>query len=614
MTSGTPRDIDQELVNARQSLTLLKSQVQADHIDKDYFLKRLDSLNALVGQLIDERNTRVDAGRFAKLYEVSQAISSSLDLEEVLNRVMDAIIALTEAERGFLMLLTDDGVLEVRIARNFDQESLESGEVAVSRTITRQVFESGTPVVTTNASEDPRYAGQASIVAQQLRSIMATPLRSRGSNIGVVYVDNRVRTGLFRDSDLELLEAFAGQAAVAIDNARLFGETDEKLSLRVEELKTLQWIDRQLNENLDLKKAMDLTVDWAMRMCDAESASLAMLSSDDSVLEIMSHAGEITDMFGEDKLIDAAHPLIANVMETGQAALQMREDDSEAPTLFCVPIRRETRTVGVIIVAADEFNSDVQALLARLADRAAIAIENGRLYHEVSLANQAKSEFVGTVAHELKVPMTGIRGYADLLAQFGNLDDKNGDFVGRIKGSVLRMETLVEDLSDISRIESGNLRVEITDVDLREVFDEAKAGTATQIDERGHTLIENIADDLPLVKADPARTSQVLVNLMSNAYKYTPNGGEITVTMKQDGPYVLMSVQDTGVGLTPEELAKLGTKFWRSDDEHTLKQRGTGLGFAITRQLIDLMGGKLDIQSTKGVGSTFTIRLPIENT
>lgn len=616
MTSESPskQDVDKALMDARQALLLLKSQVGSGQMDTTYVMERLEKLSANIEVLTQSHRQQADAERFTKLYEVSRAIGSSLDLKTVLNSVIDAIIALTGAERGFLMLLNDDGVLEVRIARNFDQETVESGDFAVSRTITRQVFESGAPVLTTNASEDPQFAGQASVMIHGLRSVMATPLRARGGNIGVIYVDNRIKTGLFNNSDLELLEAFAGQAAVAIDNARLFGETDEKLARRVEELQILQWIDRQLAETLDLKKAMNSTVEWAYRMGQAQSASLVMLTKEDpDNLTITSHFGEESDTIGVDKTIPRTDPLVSKVLETQQAALQ-NVTGPTPKTTFCVPIRRESQVVGVILVNANRenaFDYDAQALVARMADRAAIAIENGRLYTEVQGANKAKSEFVGTVAHELKVPMTSIRGYADLILQFGELDERSAGFVERIKASVARMQTLVEDLSDISRIESGNLRVEMTEVDLKEVIESAKAGTIGQIEEREHQLNEEIDTNLPKVKADPARSVQVLLNLLSNAYKYTPNGGKINLSVKRQADRVYLSVQDSGVGMSADELKKLGTKFWRSDNEHALKQSGTGLGFSITRQLIELMDGTLEIKSEKGKGSTFTVGLKV---
>jgi signal transduction histidine kinase len=171
------------------------------------------------------------------------------------------------------------------------------------------------------------------------------------------------------------------------------------------------------------------------------------------------------------------------------------------------------------------------------------------------------------------------------------------------------LKLLVSDLSDISRIESGNLRVELTEVNVPEVINSAKEGTLTEIEKRQHKLVVDIDPDLPLVQADQARLAQVLLNLMSNAYKYSPDGGTISVEAHRDNGQVLISVADTGVGMTPEQLAKLGTKFWRADNG--LGQQGTGLGFAITRNLIDLMNGTLHIESEPGKGSKFTLGLPV---
>jgi len=609
----TPADVENALTSARQTLMILRSQVQAGQVERDYFIQRLDALSQLLEALSQTQREQAGSQGFNKLYEVSRALGASLDLDEVLKQVMDAIIALSGAERGILMLLNDDGELEVRSARNFDQETLNSDELALSRTINRQVFEQGEAVLTTNAAEDPRYAGQASIVANQLRSIMAVPLRVRGKIIGVVYVDNRIRSSLFRESDLQLLDAFAAQAAVAIENARLFEETDEKLARRVEELTTLQWIDRQLNENLDMSKASELTVNWVLRLSKAQSAALALFDASHKELNLVASNGQPHPLMQIGRPLSSDHALVKQVLQTGQAAQSMAEDGT---TLFAVPIRREKQTIGLILLHANAeapLDKDMQALLARISDRAASAIENGRLYTEVKAANLAKSEFVSMVAHELKSPMTSIRGYADLMLQLGNLEGSNKDFVERIRASVERMETLVQDLSDVSRIESGHLRIDLTEVDLREVLAEAKAGTIMQIEERGHRYEEDLPAVLPKVRADPARAVQIFLNLLSNAYKYTPNGGLIRLQVRPEGDMVWVSVQDTGIGLSPEELNNLGKKFWRSSNEHALKQRGTGLGFSITRQLIELMGGKLTIHSELGKGSTFTVGLPISH-
>ena len=605
-------ELSLSLVNARQNITVLRSQAQAKKVDPVYLDERLAALDQLLDEITTSHRDSIHQKRLGVLYEVSQVIGSSLDLETVLNQVMDAIIQLTEAERGFLMLLDDDGKLQVRIARNFDQETLEGGESSVSRTITRQVVNTGEPVVTTNAQTDPRYAGQASIVTHALRSIMASPLRARGNIVGVIYVDNRIKTGIFSEKDLEVLDAFAAQAAVAIDNARLYSAKDQALADRVEELTMLQWIDRQLNETLDTAHAMQITLEWSARLCKAGSGNLGLYDPELKTVRLVAHWGEPDEFSGTQEL-PLTHPLIGQVFESEEAALQITPPGVEpARTVLCVPIRRENSVIGVVTlvaVRADAFDEDAQALVSRLADRAAIAIENSRLYDAVKAANRAKSEFVSLVAHELKVPMTSISGYADLLPVVGPVNDQQGKFLETIKNNVHRMTVLVNDLNDISRIESGQLFIELGEVDLKTVFAEAKDGVMRQIEERGHHLVEQIDPNLPAVYGDRSRVVQVLVNLLSNAYKYTPHGGTITLAAQRDGERVSVSVADSGVGMTPEQLRKLGTKFWRADNDHVIDQPGTGLGLAITQNLITLMGGALDVQSTPGQGSTFTVRL-----
>jgi signal transduction histidine kinase len=244
-----------------------------------------------------------------------------------------------------------------------------------------------------------------------------------------------------------------------------------------------------------------------------------------------------------------------------------------------------------------------------MADRAAIAIENARLYDAVRAANNAKSEFVGVVAHELKVPMTSISGYADLLSMAGTVNERQAGFVNTIKNAVYRMKVLVSDLNDISRIETGNLRVESAQVSVLDAVNSAREGTLTEIERRRHHLVVDVPTELPLVQADKDRLAQVMLNLVSNAYKYTPDGGTIMIQAREisDGR-VSISVSDTGVGMSPDQVAKLGTKFWRADNG--LQQPGTGLGFAITRRLIELMRGRVAIRSIEGTGTTITFDLP----
>ena len=609
------RQLDMELTSARQNLTLLISQARANRIEPNYMINRLESLVDLLERLADERRDVKQQQRLAALYEVSRLIGSSLDLQTVLDQVMDAIIKLTGAERGFLMLLDDDGNLVPKVARNIDQKTLESGEFHVSRTVTRQVMESGQSVLTTNAQEDPRFAGQMSVITNALRSIMATPLRVRGQVTGVIYVDNRAFAGLFGQEDLNALDAFAGQAAVAIDNARLFGETDQALRERVEELNVLRWVDRQLNEAIGQGAVMHVTLEWAARMADADGGALGLLESGDGaqVLRIVARygTGELPDQIAEGTtLLPEQYPALARVV----VGAEPRTAQQDARTVLFVPIRHENQAMGVIILTATHgFSDEQQDLVTRMAARAAISIQNTRLFEAVRAADRAKSEFVSLVAHELKVPMTSISGYADLVGNglAGPINDQQRQFIARIKDNVERMKVLVSDLNDISRIEAGNLFIDLAPVNVAEVLQTVKDSVITQVQERGHRLIEEVDPVLPPVLADRGRLAQVLLNLLSNAYKYTPDGGTITLRVWHADHVVYFCVRDTGVGMTPEEVAKLGTKFWRADNDHVIGQQGTGLGFAITRNLISLMQGDLTIESEPGQGSAFTFSIPV---
>jgi signal transduction histidine kinase len=592
-----PAITDFEIASVRNALNLLRSQISAGRVDDAFLGKIVDKVDDVIVRLGEERVTR------------GQVLGSSLDLQIVLDQVMDAIIQLSGAERGFLMLRDDDGGLTVKAARNFDQQTLSSEEFKYSRTITNQVLDSGKPILTSNAAEDPRFANQASIVNQALHSIMATPLRARGSVIGVVYVDSRVITSLFTGDDLTALDAFSAQAAIALDNAMLFSATDQELTRRIEELRQLRRVDLLLNETLDPDQAIDYTLEWACRVAGAASGHLALLEAKEGSIQAVHHYGT-TELGMTPDHLEVMHPQAAQVARTGQAITTA----SNGHSILIIPIRREAKVIGLVILERPDgqpFSDEQQDVAERVVARAAVTIENARLYSAVQAADRAKSEFVGIVAHDLKAPMTGIKGYADLLLMQGGLDERQKDFLQRIRNTVQRMEILVSDLADISRIESGHFFMEATLVPVAEVIQAVKDGTLPQIQERGHTLLEEVESNLPTLHVDYYRLLQVLTNLVSNAYKYTPDGGTITLSARRKDDGVEFSVSDTGIGLSPEDIARLGTRFWRAEDDFTRSQPGTGLGFAITRSLVEQMGSQISITSAPGTGSTFTFSIEI---
>jgi signal transduction histidine kinase len=302
------------------------------------------------------------------------------------------------------------------------------------------------------------------------------------------------------------------------------------------------------------------------------------------------------------------------VIKNGQSKTLPATGEDTGSTLI-VPIRREQAIIGVVILRSekpDPFTDEQQDLVERVVARAAVAIENAQLYAAVQAADQAKSEFVGIVAHDLKSPMTSISGYVDLtLLDAEALSDQQQEFLRRIKDTIERMEVLVSDLADISRLESGHFFMEETRVAVSEIVQAVIDSTQPEIEARQHTFVQNVEPDLPDMWVDYYRLLQVLTNLVSNAYKYTPNGGTITFSVGRADDRIQFTVADTGVGLSDENLKNLGSKFWRAEDAFTRSQPGTGLGFAITRSLVEQMGSRMEIASDVGQGSSFGFSVAI---
>jgi PAS domain S-box-containing protein len=300
-------------------------------------------------------------------------------------------------------------------------------------------------------------------------------------------------------------------------------------------------------------------------------------------------------------------------------------------SLIAVPMIAKGKILGVlsssITTPFRQFTEADLRLAIALADRAALAIENARLYEQervlrqtleglnrqIQDVNRRKTEFVTLVSHELRTPLTSMTGFIALLlkGQAGPLGERQREWLDIIGDNADRLVTLIDDLLDMARIEAGKIELKCTPLDITPLIHEVARALRPQLAEKGQRLTLNLVPALPAIVGDADRIRQILTNLLSNALKYTPSGGRITITACGDTSHVHVAVQDTGIGLTPEDQGQLFTPFFRAPHEAIQGIGGTGLGLAITRALVELHGGVITVNSVPGQGSTFSVTLPI---
>lgn len=573
-----------------QRLALGQQQLSLDELEM-----HLATWEEMLHQL--QRHAALDRNaRLGLLYEASQALAQSIDWEETVQNVMDLVIRVTGAERGMVMLV-EDGTWRVLISRTDKGLPFDEGEVQFSHSIIQQMIAQGRALLTNNAQRDPRFSSSESIIAYGLRSILCAPLMVQGELLGALYLENRMKSGIFSPDDLATLAAFANQAALALANARAHQQTSHALLRSVRELRVLQEMARDLNSNFNHSSVMEHSVRWVTTAIEAESGALGLLAEEG--LRWVACLGE-------------SEP---DSNAAWQALRQRRPDFT--PHRLLLPLLREERPLGIFWLQASKrpFTEEEYQFAVRLADTAAIAIENARLYEALVHADQAKNEFVSLVSHELRTPMTSIRGYTDMLRKgvVGPLTPQQQEFMDVISRNVERMRIMVSDLLDISRMESGKLRLKPVSTSLKAAVEEAVRIVQEQLQSKQQFLITDIPDSLPPVYADPDRLAQVLINLLDNAVKYTPARGTIAVRAKRhekEPGFIHCAVMDNGIGISPEDQQRLFTKFFRSENPTIREQTGTGLGLAIVRNLVEMHGGNMWVESTLGVGSVFHFTLP----
>ena len=428
---------------------------------------------------------------------------------------------------------------------------------------------------------------------------------------------------------------------IAVENVRLFKELEARttqLTRSVGELKALGEVGQAVSSTLDLETVLRTIVARATELAGMDGGAIYEYDEAREVFHL--HTAERLPA----EVVDAlrASPIPKGEGALGQLAVtgnvvQIRDISDEAVyksrvgkmllrsgyrSLLAVPLLREDRLLGGLVVnraTPGEFAPEVIDLLKTFATQSALAIQNARLFHEIGdksrqleIASRHKSEFLANMSHELRTPLNAIIGFSEVLADrmFGEINDKQAEYLTDILESGRHLLALINDILDLSKIEAGRMELDLDDFNLPAAID----NTVTLIRERAHrrgiTVERAIGERVGVIRADERKVKQVLLNLLSNALKFTPEGGGISVRSDMRDGIVEISVTDTGIGIAPEDQATVFEEF-RQVGTRAKKVEGTGLGLAISRKFIELHGGRIWVTSTVGVGSTFAFTLPL---
>jgi signal transduction histidine kinase len=586
--------------------------------------------------------TEERARQMKVLNDISSRLASEFEnLDALLLVITESAVEILRGEAGSLLLREElSGDLIFQLAVGGSGQELVGSRIPAGSGIAGTVVQTGKHMIVNDTQQDTRWFGEVNKGRTErrqfaTRAILAVPLTTRAGVIGVLEVINKKDGTAFIEDEVNLLNAFAGQAAVAIENARLFQMTDKALAERVQQLDNMQRIDQELNRTLDFQRVVDLTIDNAMRESGADSGALALVRGDPPTFEVAGSIGypESILKIGENYPVNLG--IMGKVYRTGQAALITALEITSDPDYMqmlpggkgqlAVPLVTGADVTAVLLLEAEKpetFNVVTASFIQGLAEHANTAITNSQLFMRLEEANEARSQFVGFVAHELKNPMASIKGYAEVLlgGMTGTLNEQQQNFIAVIRRNVVRMQQLVDDLRDLTAQETGNLTLKLAPVSFTNVIVETLRPQQRAIDEKEQTVVLNYPENLPLVWGDELRLIQVMTNFVSNANKYTPPGGTVTIMAEHvpnqwdpNGAHEVIhcAVTDTGIGMSEEDQKKLFTPYWRSDNPRAKEQPGTGLGMTLTRGLIEAHGGKIWVESVIDVGSTFHMTVPL---
>ena len=581
--------------------------------------------------------------------EILRVIASSpTNIQPVLDVVAENAARLCEANDAQIYRLYGDVLRRVAV-----YGEMPAGKVGEERAVDRGWL-GGRAVVDRQAihvhdleaeseAEFPLAKAYQKRLGARTRTVLHMPLLREGVPIGTIAI-RRTEVKPFSDKQLALLKTFSDQAVIAIENVRLFQELQTRtrdLVQSVEELKALGEVGQAVSSTLDLSTVLNTIVARAVQLSGTDCGII--YEYDEPTQEF--HLRASYQM--EQELVDAyrATPLRLGQGATGRSAetrvpyqiADLRQERELATrgmrpilsrlgyqSLLAVPLLLEQKIMGALTIYRREtgsFAPEVVNLLQTFATQSVLAIQNARLFREIEeksrqieAANRHKSEFLANVSHELRTPLNAIIGFSEVLGErmFGELNEKQAEYTEDILSSGRHLLSLINDILDLSKIEAGRMELELTKFDLPSAVENALILVRERATRHGIKLERAIDERLGDFTGDERKVKQILVNLLSNSVKFTPEGGKIHVNASLNNGSVIISIADTGIGIAKEDQEAIFEEFRQVGSNYAQKREGTGLGLTLTRKFVEMHGGKIWVESELGKGATFTFTLPIK--
>ncbi|MDY7075615.1 MAG: response regulator [Chloroflexota bacterium] len=568
------------------------------------------------------------------LYETSRAFSSSLDEESLMYTILESVYRFLGCDYVFISTVDEEaGTIGVRHSMwhwEFDifPEWVQMDPYSLDHScILADVYRTGhTEII---GEWDERFDRDLWDKFDHERLLrIFIPIKMRDQVAGVVEIgyDKSKRDHITED-EMQMLAAFVDQAAVALENARLFEETQR----RVRGLRLLHDVGLAAASGLRLEDTLQAAAEALAAELEGTHVGLALLDSVSNTLHLEANAGSLSHAV-ENMHFRLGEGVAGWVAQHSEPAFvsDVRLDPRYIETIpdmrseLCVPLTVGPTVIGVLNVESPQpnaFTNDEQQLLSTLANNLAALVERARLFEEVEEANvrlqeldRLKSQFLANMSHELRTPLNSIIGFSDALLEgvVGEMPPEQRGCVQDILSSGEHLLALISEILDLSKIEAGRMTLEPTTFDVAELLAEVRATIMPLTEKESQVLMIRQADNVPPLTADRFRVKQVLLNLLSNAHKFTPAGGHITLFCRLADPAtVLFSVVDSGIGIKPEDQEVIFEEFRQVDGSPTRMIEGTGLGLAISKRLVEMHGGRIWVESEYGHGANFSILLPL---